>query len=206
MIIMPSNNTGFIAGSVYGRFPDRIAHLHNIDRWVTPPIRFAVDNGVFGCYTTGREWDEINWRKQLAKAAPYKPMWTVVPDWVGNKELTLERWGIFAPEVKLLRIPLAFAAQDGMTPDDVPEDAEIVFVGGTTEWKWKNILMWTKNFKRVHVGRVNSYGLLWKAHEAGAESCDGTGWFREPSRTRELVSYLEESTEGRYQQRLFDDK
>jgi hypothetical protein len=93
-----------------------------------------------------------------------------------------------------------------MTPDDVPDDADIVFVGGTTEWKWKNILMWTKNFKRVHVGRVNSYGLLWKAHEAGAESCDGTGWFREPSRTRELVSYLEESTVGRYQQRLFEDQ
>lgn len=85
---------------------------------------------------------------------------------------------------------MAFAAQDGMTPADVPSDADVVFVGGSTSWKWANLRMWTDNFPRVHVGRVNSRRLLEQAEQAGAESCDGTGWFRDPERTAELEAYL----------------
>ena len=86
--------------------------------------------------------------------------------------------------------PLAFAAQDGMTPADVPNNADVVFIGGTTSWKWRNLLSWTVAFPRVHVGRVNSRRLLEQAETAGAESCDGTGWFRDPTRTAELEAYL----------------
>ena len=84
-----------------------------------------------------------------------------------------------------------------MTKEDVPTDADVIFVGGSTDWKWKNLYEWTKNFKRVHVGRVNSERLLWIAHEAGAESCDGTGWVRGgEERLEELHRYLQQSTNG----------
>ena len=76
----------------------------------------------------------------------------------------------------------------------------VVFVGGTTAWKWKTLRTWTENFPRVHVGRVNTDRMLWMAHECGAESCDGTGWFRgDQVQFAGLLSYLEQSTNGRAQ-------
>ena len=61
--------------------------------------------------------------------------------------------------------------------------------------------MLKSNFKRVHVGRVNTYRLLWLAHEAGAESCDGTGWFRgDRKQLQGLIDYLQESSSGRRKQ------
>jgi hypothetical protein len=47
----------------------------------------------------------------------------------------------------------------------------------------------------VHVARVNSERLLWMADDAGAVSCDGTGWMRGgEERLAELEHYLEIST------------
>jgi hypothetical protein len=41
------------------------------------------------------------------------------------------------------------------------------------------------------------------AHECGAESCDGTGWFRGDKRQLDgLIQYLEESTNGKSQTEL----
>jgi hypothetical protein len=81
-----------------------------------------------------------------------------------------------------------------MTPDDVPPETDVVFVGGSFDWKWDNLLMWTRNFPRVHVGRVNTEKRLWMAHEAGVESCDGTGWFRGgEKRWAGLENYLRNS-------------
>jgi hypothetical protein len=73
---------------------------------------------------------------------------------------------------------------------DVPYNADIVFIGGSTSWKWRTLRTWTGAFPRVHVGRVNSRRLLEMAENCGAESCDGTGWFRDPTRTKELEFYL----------------
>lgn len=118
----------------------------------------------------------------------------IVPDAVGDKEKTLEMWHKHSPALRAMGVPLAFAAQDGMTPEDVPADAAIVFIGGTTSWKWRNLRSWTATFPRVHVGRVNTYRLLWMAHKAGAESCDGTGWFRgDKKQLAGLLRYLDES-------------
>ena len=189
---MPSNNTGFDAGLLFGRYPDRLAHLHSVDSIREPKqgIPWALDNGVFGAFTSGRTWSEEPLYSFLDSYAAWKPSWVVVPDWVGDREKTLELWGQHAPALKAFGVPLAMAVQDGMTPADVPADADIVFVGGSTSWKWRNLPIWTKAFKRVHVGRVNSLRLLLMAENSGAESCDGTGWFRDPTRTKELEFYL----------------
>jgi hypothetical protein len=90
--------------------------------------------------------------------------------------------------------PLAFAVQDGMTPSDVPGNAEVVFVGGTTKWKWDTAEMWAKSFPRVHVGRVNEVRRLWQCADLGIEPVDGTGWFRDSEdgrRIPQLVGFLE---------------
>lgn len=124
----------------------------------------------------------------------------------------LAAWKEHAPRIAAAGYRLAMAVQDGMTADDVPPDAAVVFVGGSTEWKWRNLRHWTTSFPRVHVGRVNTEKYLWRAHEAGAESCDGTGFFRGRREQLDgLIRYLEQSTgtattsdEARGQTRLFE--
>ena len=160
-----------------------------------------MDSGVFGAFTNGRQWSEEPLYTFLDTYAAWRPAWVVVPDAVGNRDETLRLWEHHFPALSAFGVPLAFAAQDGMTPGDVPKEASIVFVGGTTSWKWRNLTMWTEAFPRVHVGRVNTYRLLWMAHNAGAESCDGTGWFRgDAQQLAGLRQYLEESDNGQHPQ------
>jgi hypothetical protein len=193
MIVMPSNNTGFECGYLFGKYPNRLAHLHSCDSLREPKagIAWALDNGVFGAFTQGRGWSEEPLYTFLESYSAWNPRWVVVPDSVGNRDETLRLWEKHAAALSAFGVPLAFAAQDGMTPNDVPIEAAVVFVGGSTSWKWRNLNMWTESFTRVHVGRVNSKRLLDMAESAGAESCDGTGWFRDPKRTQELSDWLE---------------
>lgn len=192
MIVMPSNNTGFDAGFLFGKYPDRLGHLHSVDRPFEPKIgiTWALDNGVFGSWSSGKKWSEEPLYRYLDSYSAWNPSWVVVPDWVGDRDETMRLWDIHAPALQAFGVPLAMAVQDGMTPADVPKECEVVFVGGSTSWKWRSLPMWTNQFERVHVGRVNSLRLLLMAENSGAESCDGTGWFRDPKRTKELESYL----------------
>jgi len=105
------------------------------------------------------------------------PLWVLVPDVVADKEATLKKWSIYSPIAKSFGWPLAFAVQDGMTPDDVPDEC-LIFVGGTTEWKWDTVPMWAATGRRVHVGRVNSIEKVILCENLGIESVDGTGWMR----------------------------
>ena len=198
MIVMPSNNTGFEAGMMAGKYPGKIGHLHSVESPREPKqgIPWALDNGVFGAWQQNREWTEEPLYRYLDQFAAWSPSWVVVPDWVGDREETLRRWENHVDAIQAFGCPLAIAVQDGMSPDDVPAEADVIFVGGTTSWKWRHLLTWTQNFPRVHVGRVNSYRLLWIAHQAGAESCDGTGWFRgNHKQLAGLSKYLEESNQ-----------
>jgi len=191
MIVMPTNNTGFNAGLLFGRYPDRLAHLMCADCEKEPRgVGWALDNGVFGAWSNKREWDEEPFYQYLEKYSWANPSWVVVPDWVGDRDRTLDLWEKHSHSVAAFGVPLAFAVQDGMTVNDVPSGVDVIFVGGTTAWKWRNLTMWTENFPRVHVGRVNTFNLCCRAEAAGAESCDGTGWFRDPKRTKELERYL----------------
>jgi hypothetical protein len=85
-----------------------------------------------------------------------------------------------------LKRNLAFAVQDGMTPDDVPDGARIVFVGGSDAFKWRTVETWAAHFPRVHVGRVNNIDRVWQCDDLGIESVDGTGWFKDPTREDKL--------------------
>lgn len=195
MLVMPSNNSGIQIGYLCGKYPNRLGWLISPNGWRKPPswMPYALDNGAFGAWLNKREWDEQAFLDLLDRARYVRlPMWVAVPDVVADAEATKARWAEWSKRIReVIKVPLAFVVQDGMTVADVPDDADVLFVGGSTEWKWRNLKMWTDAHPRVHVGRVNSERLLWMAHEAGAESCDGTGWMRGgEDRLEELERYL----------------
>ena len=183
MLVMCANQCGLVFGRLLGRFPGKLGHLYSpgSQRRRQPWLSYALDNGAFGSLTKKQPWDEASWRSLLnwgAQDTAHPPMWALVPDVVEDPHATLERWHAFAPIARAYGWPLAFAAQDGHTPADVPTDADVVFIGGSTAWKLANIPVFCQSHRRVHVGRVNTYGRLRYAADCGAESCDGTGWFR----------------------------
>ena len=211
--MMPANNSSMHLGWLAGRYPGRIGWLLSPGGWRTPHrwMPYALDNGAFPAWSRGEPWSAESFLESVRVVAGqvgmrelHAPRWVLVPDVVADREATLERWAEWAPQLRPFGWPLAFAVQDGMTAADVPEDADVVFVGGTTDWKWRTVLDWCSTCPRVHVGRVNGYRGLWDCHDAGAESCDGTGWFRgDQNQLAGLEQYLAESSaEGRPQQRL----
>jgi hypothetical protein len=199
MLVMPTNNSGIQIGYLCGKYPNRLGWLISPDGWRKPPswMPYALDNGAFGAWLNKREWDEQKFIDLLDRAKTHiRPLWVAVPDVVADAEATKAKWVEWHRRIKdIINVPLAFVVQDGMTTDDVPLSADVVFVGGSTEWKWRNLRHFTEHHARVHVGRVNSERLLWMAHDAGAESCDGTGWMRGgEDRLEELERYLRLST------------
>lgn len=205
---MPSNNSAMHLGWLAGRYPGRIGWLLSPGGWRKPHawMPYALDNGAFPAWSNGEAWNETAFLSMLdrVKDCGHSPLWLLVPDVVANRGETLRKWDAWAPKLERYGWPLALAVQDGMQFSDVPKEAAVIFIGGSTRWKWRAVWDWCLEFKRVHVGRVNSYRLLWNAHDAGAESCDGTGWFRgDQEQLAGLERYLEESTNGgRAQSRL----
>ena len=192
---MPSNHSKGVVHYWAGRnYP--VAWLLTPAECLKTPIchymPYAIDNGRFAVWSNGVEWNEEYFIRYLDFYSQYerRPNWVVVPDVVGDRDRTLEEWEHWKPCLRSYGVPLAFVVQDGMTRRDVPEDADIVFVGGTFAWKWQNIRTWTNNFERVHVGRVNTFNHLKTCYELGVESTDGTGWFRHPDRWKALEKFF----------------
>lgn len=184
---MPANSANRLTYLWQGRYGS-LGWLYNAttdagrDPWGEMP--WAIDNGVYGAWSNTRAWNHrafytgLDTLMRKARACRHLPLWIAVPDWVADRDTTLRRWHIHAPRIAAHGVPMAFVVQDGMTPADVPDAAAIVFVGGSTAWKERTLGMWCARFPRVHVGRVNGYRMLRACADAGAESCDGTGWFR----------------------------
>lgn len=194
MLIMPANNSKGLVhywAGIYGH----LGHLYSPGgfRGPYPWLPYAIDNGAYPAWEKKQPWNEaafvelcdrIKWLQQ-------KPRWIVVPDVVTDKVATLERWNEWEPKLRSYGIPLAFAVQDGMDLTDVPKSADVVFVGGTTSWKRQNIARFCQVFPRVHVGRINTWKWVWYCHDCGAESVDGTGFFRgDPAQSQGLEDYL----------------
>ncbi len=201
MMLMPANHSSPLIHYLAGKHPGRIGWLVGPSACVGADgcktklrhwMPYALDNDAFGAFTKGTPWDEGMWRAALdwAEASGYEPRWAIVPDVVADKNATLANWARFSPVVADYGWPLAFAVQDGMTADDVPSDADVVFVGGSKKWKWQTVEMWAKSFARVHVGRVNSLDKLWYCQDRGVESVDGTGWFRDESDNSKMPALI----------------
>jgi hypothetical protein len=200
MRVMPANNSKAIVHYWAGTYPGMLGHLYSPGGFRGPYdwLPFGLDNGAFPAWTKGEAWDEAAYRGLLERVAKahHTPLWVLVPDVVADRDATLRSWERWAPELRGYGWPLAFAVQDGMTVGDVP-DADVIFVGGSTVWKRRTMETWCKSFKRVHVGRINTEKWLWRCVEVGAESCDGTGWFRgDPDQLAGLEAFLKAYAAG----------
>lgn len=197
--VMCSNHSSRWYMNLCQKYPENLGWIIGPRHWKNPRpgVAFALDNDAFQSFTNGTPYDFAAWEKFIAKvcATGLTPLWALVPDVVGDRDKTLDQWGMFHAVIKdSCGWPTALAVQDGMAVEDVRQcNPDVVFVGGTTGWKWKTAHVWCENFPRVHVGRVRSRRLPY-CQQIGAESCDGTGWFRESVRgkpARQLEAWLE---------------
>lgn len=187
---MPANSTGWFWHCL-ARETGKLGHLFSplAQRGPWPWFPYALDNGAFSAWNSAdnsfdeNKWNEHSWKCLLVWAASQtqKPLWAIVPERPGCAQQTIAKWSQYAGVVKEIGIPLALAAQDGMTPemvkalDPLPD---VIAVGGSTEWKWATVEMWAKAFTRVHLLRCNMPDKLDYLEGIGIESCDGTGWCR----------------------------
>lgn len=165
-------------------------------------LPYALDNDRFSVWSKGKDWaknEYLSFLEMVKAKINYPPSWAIVPDVVADCGVTFEwwkEWYKILAEGKWTK--LALAVQDGMTIEMVKKlrpKPNVVFVGGSTEWKWRTVQSWCRNFPRVHVGRVNTRRMLWSCHRYGVESTDGTGWFHH-KQYRQLVEYLRRSSQG----------
>lgn len=190
------------ADQLEARFSGRIGLLYSPIVYKNPlGMPYAFDNGRFTVWKNGKMWDEEKFFKLLTKPqkAGYRPRWTVVPDVVADAGGTFQQWRQWVPILRPYDTPLALAVQDGMSVKDVLElrpQPDVIFVGGTMTWKWRYAKDWCRHFPRVHIARVGSARKLWMAQRIGAESTDGTAWFRDDERQAQLLRYLTRSSLG----------
>lgn len=183
------------------QFPGRMALIFSPGGFASPRgLPYVLDNGRFSVWSKGREWCKKSYWKLLDRisSVPYPPEWILVPDVVMDCKATFEEWKRYHPILSKLGHPLALAVQDGMTLESVKTlypSPQVIFVGGSTNWKWRTLEVWTRNFPRVHVGRINTLSLLWRVHRAGAESSDGSGWWHK-KQSEQLLTYLDRSSKG----------
>ena len=168
--------------------------------WRDPKdLPYALDNGRFSVWSKGKKWSRSDFQRLIWSSLESgdAPQWIAVPDVVTEASETLDWWHEWKHHLKDLQVPLALVVQDGMTPEIVKREADpdVIFVGGTASWKRRTLWNWCREFPRVHVGRVNTERWLWHAHRCGAESCDGTGWFRgNQEQLAGLLRYLDRSS------------
>ena len=172
MMVMPANNLSGVCHFLSGRFPGRIGMLNTPHSWKNPPayMPWALDNG---CYT---EFNEAKFMHSLFRSRlVHKPIFVAVPDVVCDPEGTNRLWHDWSKKVDFAK---AFVCQDGHEPQDVPKNAFCSFVGGSTDWKLKNAHKFKGVCEWLHIGRVTTLARIRFAEEIGADSVDGTGFFR----------------------------
>lgn len=199
-----------------------IAHDCNIGLLVQPGNRYdhqvhrypswAGDNGAFTKTAKGfkpENFIEMLDRPALLAAratcqfivAPDKlvvlPDGTVVGDALG----TLAQFSEWAAIIRSRGFPVALVAQDGLEQmlDLVEWDLlDVLFIGGSTEWKLGEgaqvcINEARRRGKRIHMGRVNSGRRMARAQQMGCDSADGTFLAFGPEKNLpRLVSWLDD--------------
>ena len=143
---------GGVTAGVYGILT---SYQHKgVPAGIVAGLPWAGDN----CAYTGFDADRfVQW---LEGMTPYRAtcLFVAVPDVVGNAAATLALWHAWQP--RLASWPLAYVAQDGSRPDELPPTASALFVGGTTAWKESaDAVAMIRRAQalglHVHVGRVN---------------------------------------------------
>lgn len=180
-MIMPANNASGFVHYWAGKNPGCIGAIHSPSnrrsfyRWLPA----AIDNDRFNVWSRGLKWSENAYIEhiEIARLSCAPILWLLVPDVVGDAIATLAEWDYWEPRLRKYNIRLAFAAQDGIEASQIPQSADVIFVGGSDQWKYTRIRDFVALGKPVHVGRVNG-DRIWRLHDLGVTSCDGSGWFR----------------------------
>ena len=141
-------------------------------------VVWCADNG---CFSKGYPGDGAWWAWLEAHAGEAAScLFAVAPDVVADGAATLARSLPWLPKIRALGYPAAFVAQDGSESLPVPwGEFDVLFVGGTTEWKLGRhartlVGEARRRGKHVHMGRVNSAKRYRYAEAIGCDSADGT--------------------------------
>ncbi len=152
---------------------------YGIRRAIQDGAAWAADNNAF---TQGFEPERFfNWL-DFMRSHQSQCLFVTVPDMVGNAIATLESFRWWAWRIKALGWPVAFVAQDGQENLPLPPEFDVLFVGGSTEWKESQaaidcIKRAQAAGRRIHIGRVNwwrRYSLFRQITGSEDFTCDGT--------------------------------
>ena len=148
---------------------------------------YAIDNGAYSYFLKGKDFDGGAFMSMCDKYADCADF-IVIPDCVGDWEKTLSMAMRWVNMLITYERPLMMVAQDGCEVDDFGSLRSWVsngiisggiFVGGTTEWKLKNMYKLSQICKeagkKCHVGRVNSRKRLLQCYNTDVDSIDGSG-------------------------------
>jgi len=162
---------------------------------------YFLDNGAFGCWLRKEPFNPVPFLSLVEKSlkASKKADFLVLPDLIGKGKESLEFSALWAERLDGIEIPFALALQDGMEEVEVEEfvrvyGVKVLFVGGTTEWKWRTAEKWVKLAERLgikcHVGRVPSAKRVYQARIVGAHSIDTTAALWVESKFKNYIRVL----------------
>lgn len=178
-------------------------YCQKMDATITSRRPWAADNDCF----SGLDPDA--YLSMLKRLPTEGCLFVTVPDVVANHDATLKLWDEWSPKVKAKGLPAAFVLQDGChTYSDVPDDADAVFVGGTTEYKLSfNVQAIILESKRrgqwVHMGRVSTQRRIRYAQSVGCDSFDSSKFSKWSE--LEIPWALRMLSTSAYQQSLISD-
>lgn len=195
------------------QYPGILGNLVSPDAWrrqLSP--RYALDNGRFvGKRVKPRPWSAKAYLKSCDRAMtlPTPPRFITVPDVYGDLDATLREWERWAPVLRRRYpgVPLAVVWQPPNSPSVFwpitvfhsmfeYTDAEVQFLGGPGNTRWRLAPQVGKLFPRMHVGRVNSPNAALRAYRCEAESVDGTGWCLTDRQRKGMIALLDTLARG----------
>ena len=148
------------------------------------PLHFPLyflDNGAFAYYQRGEEFKgELFMRAlEIVAGVPVSPAFVVVPDKVaaGRESLEFSLWWFERLKREFPRFTYALVVQDGMEEGEVKKavrEFEVLFVGGSLEWKLKTGRRWVRLAHSLGIGRVGTESRLRWARWIGADSADSS--------------------------------
>lgn len=152
-------------------------HYSSIERTAAGGIPWAADND---CY---QGLDAKAFGKMLDRIANLPGcLFVTCPDVVANHLETTRLWLEWRQRIAdTTNLPVAFVLQDGCR--EVPDDADAVFIGGSTEFKMgpdaeRLVATARASNRHVHMGRVNTDRRIRYAAAIGCDSIDGSKWAR----------------------------
>lgn len=136
----------------------------------------AADND---CFNNPESYSDERYEAFLRTMPPERTLFATAADVLGDHAATVQRSKLPLRKIRAIGLKAAFVAQDGWNEKTTPWDEfDVLFVGGTTEFKFRAgrhaAIAAKRRGKAVHMGRVNSLRRLRAAFSIGCDTVDGT--------------------------------